>query len=225
MVWASDRMVYGPLTLETLVEWVREGRVEAETWLLANEPERWSRAKEIEALASALRDRSGNLSTIQARTSGHAILAAELRHFPIFSALSDQQVEQFISFGELVEAPAGRVVLKRQDPSDSIFFVLAGQLRARVMVGTEEQDLGRVKAGECFGEAAMFQRTLRTADVVVESNARMLRVSSAAFMSLIAQQPQIAAPMLFGMAAILSARLSERNQRSTRQVASQMVWR
>jgi hypothetical protein len=31
--------------------------------------------------------------------------------------------------------------------------------------------------------------------------------------------------MLFGMASVMSARLSERNQKSERQVASQLVWR
>jgi hypothetical protein len=225
MVWASDRMVYGPLALDALIQWTNEGRVEPETWVLAQRHEQWSKAKDIGALSSVFLARAGNPSTVQAQEFGHGILAAELRHFPIFSALSDQQVQQFIKFGELVEAPAGRLVLRKQDPSDSIFFVLAGQLRARVMVGHEEQTLGRVKAGECFGEAAMFQRTLRTADVVVESDARMLRVTSEAFVSLITQHPQIAAPMLFGMASVMSARLSERNQKSERQVASQLVWR
>jgi CRP-like cAMP-binding protein len=117
------------------------------------------------------------------------------------------------------------VILQRNDPSDSLFFQLSGEVRARLMIGYEDKTLGIVKAGECFGEIAMFTRTPRSADVVVESDARMLRVTSEACLLLINQLPQIAAPILFGMARVLAARVSERNQMYQRDAASEFLWR
>ena len=32
MVWASDRMVYGPLTLDTLVQWAKEFKLRRGSW-------------------------------------------------------------------------------------------------------------------------------------------------------------------------------------------------
>src|SRR5215468_9160367 len=181
MVLASDQLVYGPYELSTLISLAQEGRILPKTWVLAQNQNRWFLAEQIEPLRSfLLKDFAAAPSNIRPKP-GTGVLAVELRKFPAFSGLNNQQLEEFIRFGELVEAPAGRVILKSQDPGDSVFFLLSGELRARVMVGHEDKTLGRVKAGECFGETAIFMRTPRTADVVVEKDARMLRVTSEVF--------------------------------------------
>jgi signal-transduction protein with cAMP-binding, CBS, and nucleotidyltransferase domain len=204
---------------------VKDGRIVPKTWVLALKQNRWCPAELIEPLCPfVLNESASAAASIQPKPST-GVLAQELRRFPAFSALSNQQLDQFIGFGELVEAPTGRVILRREDPSDSVFFLLSGELRARVMVGHEDKTLGRVKAGECFGETAMFMRTSRTADVVVEKDARMLRVTSEVFLLLIKQLPQIAAPVLFGMAGVMAGRICEQNQKNQRKAASELLWR
>lgn len=225
MVWASDHMVYGPVDLQTLTQWVKEARVFPKTWVLAKNQNRWCHAEMIESLGPFfLRESHVKVLNSEPKPAS-GVLVEELRQFSAFSGLSNQQLEQFIEFGELVEAPAGRVILRRADPSDSLFFLLSGELRVRMMVGYEDKTLGLVKAGECFGEIAMFMRMPRTADVVVESEARMLRVTSEAFLLLINQLPKIAAPVLFGMARVMACRVSERNQQYQRDAASEFLWR
>jgi hypothetical protein len=225
MVWASDHLVHGPLEFASLVDWVKEGRVFPKTWVLAQAQNRWCRADSIEPLRPFFRDEpvASPLSS-EAKPSPGAV-ADELRRFSGFAALNNHQLDQFVHFGELVDAPAGRVILKRMDPGDALFFLLSGELRVRVMVGPEDKTLGRVRAGECFGEIAMFMRTPRTADVVVVTEARMLRFTSEAFLLLINQLPQIAAPVLFGMAQVMAARVSSGNQQYQRTAASQFLWR
>jgi hypothetical protein len=225
MVWASDHMVYGPVDLVTLVEWVKEARVFPKTWVLAKNQNRWCQAEMIDPLqVFFLRDFAAAVVSSGSKP-GADVLAEEMRQFPAFSGLTNQQLEQFIEFGELVEAPHGRVILRRQDPSDSVFFLLSGELRVRLMIGYEDKTLGHVKTGDCFGEIAMFMRTPRTADVVVETDARMLRVTAEAFLLMINQMPQIAAPILYGMARVMAGRVSERNQMYQRDVASEFLWR
>ena len=36
-VWASDNVVYGPVVLGTLLEWVADGRVTPDTWVFSQE--------------------------------------------------------------------------------------------------------------------------------------------------------------------------------------------
>ena len=36
-IWASDNVVYGPVLLEALLEWVADGRVLADTWVFSQE--------------------------------------------------------------------------------------------------------------------------------------------------------------------------------------------
>jgi CRP-like cAMP-binding protein len=225
MVWASDHMVYGPVDLPTLTQWVTEERVFPKTWLLSRNQNHWAQAEKIEALGPFFVNNSIASLVRSGSKRVDDMVVEELRQFSAFTGLSNDQLEQFAQFGELVEAPPKRVILRHKDPSDSLFFLLSGELRVRLVVGAQDKTLGRVNAGECFGEIAMFMRAPRTADVVVESQARMLRVTSEAFLLLINQLPQIAAPILFGMARVMATRVSERNQQYQREVTSEFLWR
>ena len=53
-VWASDNVVYGPVLLETLLEWVADGRVLADTWVFSQEVNSWKPAKSLPPLGDAL---------------------------------------------------------------------------------------------------------------------------------------------------------------------------
>jgi len=52
-------------------------------------------------------------------------------------------------------------------------------------------------AAEFFGEVGMFLQSTRMADVVTETQARLLRLSSNAFQLLIKEAPELAGPLLF----------------------------
>jgi hypothetical protein len=225
MVWASDHMVYGPVDIATLILWVKDARVFPKTWVLAKNQNRWCQAEAIEPLRPFFLQDSVAIPVDSGSNADPEVLAEELRQFSVFSGLTNQQLEQFVHFGQLLDAPAGQVILRCQDPSDSLFFLLSGELRARLTIRNEDKTLGRVKAGECFGEIAMFMRIPRTADVVAETDARMLRVTSEAFLLLITQLPQIAAPILFGMAQVMAGRVSERNQQYHRDATAEFLWR
>ena len=53
-VWASDNVVYGPVLLETLLEWVADGRVLSDTWVFSQEVNSWKPAKSLPPLGDAL---------------------------------------------------------------------------------------------------------------------------------------------------------------------------
>jgi hypothetical protein len=225
MVWASDHMVYGPVDLPTLIEWAKDKRVFPRTWVMAAKQNRWCHAEAIEPLREHFVNDSIATPQSAAATPDAAVIATELRQFPLFSGLTNEQLEQFAHFGELVQAHKGLVIIKRNDQSDSLFFLLEGQARVRLMIGYEDRTLVRMKAGECFGEMAMFTKTPRSADVVAESDARLLRLTSEACHLLIAQLPQIAAPILYGMAQLMASRIAGVNQQYQKEVSAEFLWR
>ena len=53
-VWASDNMVYGPVNLDILLDWVADGRVTPDTWVFAEGINSWKPAKTLPALGEAL---------------------------------------------------------------------------------------------------------------------------------------------------------------------------
>jgi CRP-like cAMP-binding protein len=106
-----------------------------------------------------------------------------------------------------------------------MYFLLDGTVRARLLVGLDDKTLARIAPGEFFGEMAMFTQSPRSADVVAETNARLLRFGADSFHRLIKENPEAAAPMLFAIARTMANRIWEDNTRFQREVAADFVWR
>jgi hypothetical protein len=68
-----------------------------------------------------------------------SIAPGELRQFSIVAGLSDEQLQQFLRFGELCRALPKEQVLKKGDAGDALLFVLDGSVRARLMIGLEDR--------------------------------------------------------------------------------------
>src|SRR5512140_2742662 len=49
-VWACDNQVYGPVTKETLLEWIEDGRVFRDSWVYLDHAHQWQIAGKIAAL-------------------------------------------------------------------------------------------------------------------------------------------------------------------------------
>jgi len=203
-VWAVDNMVYGPIELQTLIEWVQEGRVTLQTWVHTASRNCWVRAKDFPSLREHFPDAA---DTVYLPRHG-AITAEELRRFPVFARLSMRDLQQFLRFGQLQQAGVGDYVVEKGAPCDAAYFVVSGEVRARLIVGHEEATLARVSEGGFFGEIGMLMQSTRTADVVAESETRLLRVTAQAFQSMIAEIPQLAAPLLYAMAQSMAHRVA-----------------
>jgi hypothetical protein len=225
-VWALDNMVYGPIDLTTLIEWVQEGRVLPETWIhttshgngLAGD---WWRAKDIAPLRGHF---IGVADTTYIPRLG-AVRPEELRQFSLFSGLSTDDVTQFLHFSKLHEASPGEIIIKKGTPCDAAYFVVSGEVRARLLVGFEDITLARIGPGEFFGELGMFIQSTRTADVLADAETRLLRVTAQAFQLMIRQIPRLAAPLLFVISKSMAHRIADDNRKLQREVASGFLWK
>ena len=59
IVWGIDRTAYGPVELPTLVAWVKDERVTAETWVFACKNGVWHKAAEVPELQMFFRPKPG----------------------------------------------------------------------------------------------------------------------------------------------------------------------
>jgi len=87
-----------------------------------------------------------------------------------------------------------------------------------------EKVLGRIPAGEFFGEMVMFRQATRSADVVSEGETRLLRLGLGAFKLLMGECPSLAVPLLFGIGRAMSDRLAEDDRRLQRSVDTEFYW-
>jgi signal-transduction protein with cAMP-binding, CBS, and nucleotidyltransferase domain len=223
-MWAEDEKVYGPVDVDTLLQWIHDERLFPETFVQSQSDSCWRRAEDVEILRENF---TGAPLAAAAARNGVTSTAAALREFPFFAGLTNEGLEQVAVLGKTYEVEAGHLVVRQGDPCDSVYFVLSGELRVRLIVGLVDRvdkTLCKLGRGEFFGELGMFLRSKRTADVIAETQSRLFFIYTNAFQLLIKQIPELASPILFSIGATMAQRVAEDNQRLYREMTSQFVW-
>jgi len=94
--------------------------------------------------------------------------------------------------------------------------VMAGELRARVVVNGRETILATFGPGDFFGDIALFDHGPRSADVVANVDSTLLKITATAFDRLTREAPALATPFLQATARTLSARIRADNKKIQR---------
>jgi hypothetical protein len=216
-IWGVDLAAYGPVELPTLVEWIKDGRVLAETWVFTSHAGCWLRAAEIPELVKLkvfLEPASAAEFAIAVSSAG--IKPGSLRRIKILAGLNDAQLGHLAQFMELERVPQWAVIVKQGDPGDAMFLILDGELRARITAGGKETILATFGPGDFFGDMALFDNGPRSADVVANKDSSVLKLSTTAFERLVREVPGVAAPFLQAAAKTLAARIRTDTKRLDR---------
>lgn len=215
-IWAADNVVYGPVELPTLIEWVRDERVVSETWVFDGTNDRWRKAANLPELQLFFRKKAAAESPATAAdllVNNTEITPGMLRRVKALAELSDEQLRRFVCFMEPQNARQWTQIVKQGEVDDGMFLVLEGELRVRLMIGGKETILATLGAGECFGEIALFDQGPRSADVVANRDSILLKISTEAFDKLRREAPELSSPILFSISKTLAARIRADNKR------------
>ncbi len=103
----------------------------------------------------------------------------------IFDALSPSEAERVRSAGTPLTLPAGWSPIGERTPADKAYILTAGEVSVR-RNGTEIAQLG---AGQIIGEAAIVNRTLRSATIVALTPLEAIHYTSEQLEELAAEVP------------------------------------
>ena len=208
-IWGIDQSAYGPVELPTLVSWIKDERVLADTWVFVERDVAWRRAADIPELQMFFPGKA----EAPAVNASASIKPGMLRRVKILAGFSDAQLQHFTRFTELQRVPQWTVVVKQGEQGDTMYLILEGELRVRLMVGGKETILATLGPGEFFGDMALFDSGPRSADVVANVDSTVLKISSSNFATLTEQAPELAAPFLLAASKTLAARIRADNKR------------
>jgi hypothetical protein len=215
-VWGKDGIAYGPIDLTVLTQWVREGRVTQDTWVLFVPADRWQRAVEMLELQDTFRARA---RTLPEQASAGAALGPgrfeveALRQVKVLAGLHEEQSESFARYMERVEIPQFGHIVRKGDHGDAMYLVLEGELRALTIVDGRESTLTTIAPGEAFGEISLLDQGPRSADVIANQDSVLLRITAAAFERLLREAPALAMPLLLGLSRALVGRVRHLTKR------------
>ncbi len=227
-VWASDNVVYGPVLLETLLEWVADGRVTPDTWVFSQEVNSWKPAKSLSPLGDALGEYHATHAPLPTPTelgqASDSITVDYLRQFDALAGLGQAELEQFISHCTIMEIEEGGLIMKKDSPGDGMYMVLSGETRVRLVIAGQDTTLANVKAGSFIGEVAMFSQTPRSADVLALTPCNLLFMSAETFRNMMKTEPKLASAVLFALGHIMADRMVAGNQRLQSKTSSEFLW-
>jgi CRP-like cAMP-binding protein len=212
-IWGIDDSPYGPVLLSVLLDWVKDERVLPDTWIFARSSGEWQKACEISELKDFFKTEAGPLSETP---SSIRFKPGSLRRIKILAEMKDAQLAHLADFLEYQEWLQHAEVVRQGEPGDAMFLIMSGELRARTMIGGRETILTTFGPGDFFGEMSLFDHGPRSADVVVNADSTLLRLSASAFGRLTREMPSLATPFLQATSRTLSARIRADNKRLDR---------
>lgn len=132
----------------------------------------------------ALRPRSGDALAVQLlalnealRASGRELKRNEnrdaLRKLAFFDDFTDEDIEELISVSSMLTCQTGETIIQEGE-IDSAFYII---VRGSVEVKKGNEPIRVLMMGDCFGEVGFLTKYKRTASIVAQSPALLLKVN------------------------------------------------
>jgi CRP-like cAMP-binding protein len=121
--------------------------------------------------------------------------------------LSEPQLETFLQAMEVLSFEQFARVVAAGEHGDSMYMVLAGEVRARNLIQGRETTLATMGVGEFFGEIALLDHGPRSADVIANHPSVLLKISAASIDRLVTAAPDAAALFLRALSRAIAGRM------------------
>ena len=115
-----------------------------------------------------------------------------LKTVDLFEDIPAEYLTSLAEIAEQVSFFANETLFKEGQRGDSCYLVEEG----RIGVKKGRKVVTKLGRGECIGEMALLDGKPRSATCIVEKDARLLRISSDDFSSLLSSQPEMAKALL-----------------------------
>lgn len=102
---------------------------------------------------------------------------ALLRREPLFSCLSDEQIESLLKGSEMQHFGRGEAIIEEGASGESMFILLRGSAHVTVKKESTQVRVGSLRSGDCFGEMSLLTGEKRTATVRAEKDCEVVEIS------------------------------------------------
>ena len=131
----------------------------------------------------------------------------------LFVEFTDDELADFVELLDIDEAKKGEIIVKQDDHGDCMFILVEGSVRVLHHSGGRDINLASLQPGDFFGELALVDAGVRSADVDAAADCTLLRITQAAISAAAGVYPTAAFKFLIAIGRILVGRLRQTNQR------------
>lgn len=145
------------------------------------------------------------------------MLKQALKQVPLFSDLTERELNLLISLGNRRRFPAKNIIFQEGEAGDYLLVILSGKVKV-LLTGKRGQEfiLAMLGPGNFFGEMAILEAAPRSATVMTVEPSEFLRIDRQEFAELLKQHPSMALKIL--------KNLSQRLRRTNEQIRSLVMF-
>ena len=133
---------------------------------------------------------------------------------PIFSKLGFDETTKLAEIMHIERHPKGRLVIEQDGLGQALYIVRSGTAVVKRRDSHGQRDtLGVLGPGEVFGEMALLDDSVRSADARVHERCRLLAIHRDAFEDLLFVHKDLAYEVLWNIVRMLTKRLRETNEK------------
>lgn len=131
-------------------------------------------------------------------------LPLSLADCPLLKELPPDAIAELEHHAKVLRLPPGRVIFRHNDPSDAVYFVLAGTVRVFFQTQYDQEvNYAQFGPGQVFGELGVIDGGPRSADVVSVTEAVVAMCPSPAFLTAIRHYPDLASAIILRLVSLL----------------------
>jgi CRP-like cAMP-binding protein len=115
-----------------------------------------------------------------------------LQTHPIFGALTPKQIEQLSARARVRRLAAGTTLFVKGDPGTALFAIVNGTVKISVpSIAGREATFNVLHRGEIFGEIALLDGQMRSADAVALTDCELMVIERSDFVRLVRAEPMV----------------------------------
>jgi CRP-like cAMP-binding protein len=120
-------------------------------------------------------------------------VAAILKKSDLFSDIGDSSLRKIADIAHVRQYPKAGLVFREGDEGKEFYVVKSGSVAInKNIAGGRKRNLDNLKAGEVFGEIALFDSQARSADAESLEDAEVIALPNAKFLELLSADPELA---------------------------------
>jgi CRP-like cAMP-binding protein len=112
-----------------------------------------------------------------------------LRDEPLFSCLSEEQLDQLVAQARLSTFGRGERVIREGAEGDSMFVLLSGAAEVSISKNGTSIPIATLKAPDCFGEMSLLTGERRTATVRAETDCQVMEIGKPVMAEILRASP------------------------------------
>jgi CRP-like cAMP-binding protein len=125
-----------------------------------------------------------------------ALYQTYLHSIPMFASCTTEQIDHLAGLGEADAVTDGTEIVSEGAMGDSFYVITSGNVR----ITRGGSEVGKLTAGDYFGELALFDPAPRNATVTAEGTVSLVSISRDNFTAALDEAPGLRDTLLHGMA-------------------------